>query len=293
MDLDVGGGADEPAARRVFGAVAEGYDAGRPGYHSGLVGEVLAYAGPGCRAAVEVGAGTGKATVPFAAAGLSVLCVEPDPRMADVLRANVAGFPAVDIEVSDFEDWSPGGRRFDLLFAATSWHWIDRHRRWALAVDALRPGGVVALFWNPLGVVEPGVHAELERVDRRYGIRDSSHAALAAGFGPRAGDWDAERMWPAAEIEADGRFGDLRAVRFRDEIITGTEDYLKLLDSTSTYRLLEPGVRERALADTARVLERNGGGVHLALITDLCLARLLRSSPEASGSADPAACRTG
>jgi len=206
-----------------------------------------------------------------------VLCIEPDPRMADVLRANVAGFPDVEIEVSDFEDWSPEGRRFDLLFAATSWHWVDRVRRCALAADALRPGGVVAVFWNPLGVVDPVVHAELEEVDRRYGIADSSHSSLAAAFGPRAGDWDTDGMWPAAEMEADSRFGDLREIRFRDEIVYGTGDYLKLLDSTSTYRLLTPDVREGALADTARVLEGYGDGLRLALITDLCLARLVSS----------------
>lgn len=54
---------------RVFGEVAELYDATRPGYPQPLVREVLAYAALGGRAAPEVGAGTGKATVPFAAAG--------------------------------------------------------------------------------------------------------------------------------------------------------------------------------------------------------------------------------
>jgi hypothetical protein len=41
-------------ARTVFGAAAEAYDAGRPGYHEALVGEVLTYAGGQTRAAVEV-----------------------------------------------------------------------------------------------------------------------------------------------------------------------------------------------------------------------------------------------
>jgi len=63
----------------IFGEVAELYDAARPGYADALAGEVLAYAGLGGRAAVEVGAGTGKATVAFAAQGIPLLCVEPDP----------------------------------------------------------------------------------------------------------------------------------------------------------------------------------------------------------------------
>jgi SAM-dependent methyltransferase len=265
---------DRRAAARSFGAAAQAYDAGRPGYHDNLVGDVLAYVGPGRRTAVEVGAGTGKATVRFAAAGVPVLCVEPDPQMADVLRSNTAGYPAVDIEVSGFEEWQPAGRRFDLLFAATSWHWLDRERRWRLAVDVLEPGGVVALFWNPLGVLDPRLHAELAVVDERYGIGDASHSSLATDYGDRPGDWDREGMWPAAEIAGDSRFSDLLEARYRAEIRYSTGDYLKLLDSTSTYRLLPPAVREHALADTARVLDRDGGGVRLLLITDLCLARV-------------------
>lgn len=39
---------------------------------------------------LEVGAGTGKATLALAERGLAVTCLEPDPRMAAVLRSNAA-----------------------------------------------------------------------------------------------------------------------------------------------------------------------------------------------------------
>jgi hypothetical protein len=38
--------------------------------------------------------------------------------------------------------------------------------------------------------------------------------------------------------------------------------------------MLPPAVRENAPADTARVLEENGGGIQMVLFTDLCLARV-------------------
>lgn len=254
------------AVQNVFGDAADNYDAARPGYHQDLVAEVLRYAGPGHRTAVEVGAGTGKASVLFAAAGVDLVCVEPDPKMAEVLRANVAGFPGVRVEVSAFEDWSPG-RRADMLLAATSWHWMDPVRRWDLALEALNPDGVVAIFWNPVGVIDPALHAELARVSPR-------DTDLASDFGPEAGDWDeAYGMWPSAELENDPRFGDVTTVRFRDEISYGTADYLKLLDSTSTYRLLDPPVRATALGAVGDIVDRHGGVIRLALFTDLCLAR--------------------
>ena len=49
-----------------FGAVASAYERYRPGYPDELVDEVLAYAGRPVRTALEVGAGTGKATRAFA-----------------------------------------------------------------------------------------------------------------------------------------------------------------------------------------------------------------------------------
>ncbi|MEV4924567.1 hypothetical protein [Streptomyces roseoverticillatus] len=56
--------------RHVFGDDADQYDAARPGYPGRLVEDVLGFAAlPTGVPAVEVGAGTGKATLAFAARG--------------------------------------------------------------------------------------------------------------------------------------------------------------------------------------------------------------------------------
>ena len=65
--------------RLVFGEVAELYDGARAGYSEAVVDDVLHYLGGDSRArrALEVGAGTGKATVAFAARGLAIVALEP------------------------------------------------------------------------------------------------------------------------------------------------------------------------------------------------------------------------
>ncbi|GAB2920003.1 hypothetical protein [Streptomyces sp. NPDC059173] len=45
-----------------FGAIAEAYERFRPGYPPVLLDRVMAYAGHPVRTALEIGAGTGKAT---------------------------------------------------------------------------------------------------------------------------------------------------------------------------------------------------------------------------------------
>ncbi|GAA2262587.1 hypothetical protein GCM10010232_62840 [Streptomyces amakusaensis] len=258
---------------KVFGEVAEVYDAARPGYSDELVGEVLAYAGLGGRGAVEVGAGTGKATVAFAERGVPLVCVEPDPRMAAVLRRNTAGHPGVRVEVCGFEEWEPGGRRFGLFLAATSWHWMAADRRWDLVHSVLEPGGAVALFWNPQAVVDGGLHGELAEIDRRHGVVESPHGALAATSGDEPGSrghWD---EWPEAECRRDGRFTEVRSVRFRRRARYDTERYLAFLASVSAYRMLPERRREQALADVGELLDARGGGIDMHHMNDLFLAR--------------------
>ncbi|MFF4456481.1 class I SAM-dependent methyltransferase [Streptomyces goshikiensis] len=266
------------ARGQVFGEVAETYEVARPGYADALVAEVLAYADLGERAAVEVGAGTGKATVPFAALGTPMVCVEPDPRMAEVLRRNTSGYPGVRVHTGGFEDWRPGCRRFGLLFAATSWHWVDPERRWDLAHNALAPGGAVALFWNPQGVRDAELHAALAEVDGHHGIDHAPHAELASSYGDVPGNWAGLPGWPEEECRRDGRFTDLRAVRYRQDLHYDTDRYLGHLASLSRYRVLPPERRDQVLADTGRVLDAHGGGIETELFSDLFLARVAEAS---------------
>src|SRR4051812_13872094 len=111
------------AERRViFGETVELYDAARPDYPAALIDDVIAASGPG--PALEVGAGTGKATVAVAARGVDLTCIEPDPRMAGTLRRNVAAYPAVRVVDATFESWPPD-RGYGLLYSAQAWHWVD------------------------------------------------------------------------------------------------------------------------------------------------------------------------
>jgi 2-polyprenyl-3-methyl-5-hydroxy-6-metoxy-1,4-benzoquinol methylase len=69
---------------------------------------------------LDVGAGTGIASIQLAKAGAQVLAVEPDARMAAVARGK-----GVHLEESTFEDWQPDGRTFDLVVFAQSFHWVE------------------------------------------------------------------------------------------------------------------------------------------------------------------------
>ena len=132
--------------RRTFDQDAELYDRARPGYPEQLLDDACAVAGLGPGSAVlEIGSGTGHATLPPARRGCSVVCVELGRQLAAVARTKLARFPRVAIVTAPFETWTPPHRAFDAVFAASSWHWLDPDVRYVKAAALLRPGGALAI----------------------------------------------------------------------------------------------------------------------------------------------------
>lgn len=132
---------DHRRTAESFGVDAERYDRTRPPYPDALIERITA-AAPG-PAVLDVGCGTGIQARQLRARGCTVLGVEPDPRMAAFARGT-----GLRVEVSTFEAWDPAGRVFDALVAGQAWHWVDPAAGAATAARALRPGGVLALFWH-------------------------------------------------------------------------------------------------------------------------------------------------
>src|SRR5690242_3741102 len=132
-----------PGRARSFGAVAEAYERFRPGYPPELVDLVMAYAEHQVRTALEIGAGTGKATRVFARRGISVTATEPDGAMLAELRKHVP--PEVRTVQTAFEDVRPD-QTYGLVYAAASLHWTEADGRWARVAELLEPGGIFASF---------------------------------------------------------------------------------------------------------------------------------------------------
>jgi SAM-dependent methyltransferase len=155
--------------RLVFVAVAELYDRARAAYSEAVIDDVLRFAGgDGSRLrALEVGAGTGKATVAFAVRGLAIVAIEPSAAMAVVARRNCKPFPNVRLECTTFEDWAVEANPFDLVFSAQAWHWVTPEVRYVKAAEALAGGGTLALFWHRTRWQGEDLRAELEDLYRR------------------------------------------------------------------------------------------------------------------------------
>ena len=259
--------------RLVFGEVAELYDRHRPAYPDAVVDDLIELAGLRAGSHVlEVGAGTGKATSMFAARGMRVLAVEPSTEMAGVARRVCAGYDGVRIEQTDFERWDPAGREFRLVFAAQAWHWVDPEVGFAKAASVLRPGGVLAAFWN---------RAVWARAQLRDAILDAYKRAAPEILA------ETDPIHPGSVLPADNEewrravaaTGGLSAADVRDYEWTQTysgADYAALLDTHSTIRVLDSERRSALLDAVANAIEENGDELILPFLTRLCLASRLK-----------------
>lgn len=216
-----------PRALR-FGAVAANYEQYRMGYPDEVADAVLAYAGRPIRSAVEVGAGTGKATRCFAARGIRITALEPDTGMAAVLRTNTAGLPVTCV-VSSFEQFHTDGH-VDLLFAAAAWHWTDPLTRWRRAYDLLASGGVLAMIGRPCELADADLATTVDDILDR---RTSAH-------GPTPG-WSMDEL-----TEAVGFTDPVQQHLHGSRVVTAGE-YLHRLTTTSGYLMLD--ARDRATVD--------------------------------------------
>jgi SAM-dependent methyltransferase len=255
--------------RLVFGEVADLYDRHRPAYPDSLIDDLVTLARlDGSQAVLEVGAGTGKATLMFAVRGIPVLAVEPSAEMATVARRNCSAYVDVKIEQSDFERWDPGDRRFPLVFSAQAWHWVQPAAGYAKAQQALSPRGTFAAFWNRVA---------WERADLREALAVAYKETVPelttdgpmhpANLRPDGdADWD-------REIAAAERLGGAEIRYYEWDQEYAAADYRGLLATLSEVRLLGEVPRARLLDAVTATIEAHGEPMSLPMRTRLCLAR--------------------
>src|SRR3954454_17429801 len=148
-----------------FGVRAEAYERFRPGYPVELFDTVMTYAGRTVRTALEIGAGTGKATRLFARRGVTVTATEPDEAMLAELRKHV---PAnVTTVRAAFEDLEPG-ESYGLVYAAAALHWTKAEGGWWRVAALLEPGGVFGSFGGPLQPADPAVEEAVRAARVRF-----------------------------------------------------------------------------------------------------------------------------
>ena len=233
-----------PGRALGFGMVAEAYERFRPGYPVELFEVVMTYAGQPVRMALEIGAGTGKATRLFAQRGITVTATEPDGLMLAELRKHV---PAnVKTVQAAFEDLRPGGS-YGLVYAAAALHWTNPEGRWSRMAALLEPGGVFASFGGPFQLVDP-VMKEAVRAARAPFLESDE---VPSPDGTPAGQ---DMQWPGTELQRSEWFTDVQQSVIERRVTMSARGYISHLSTISAYLELPTAEQEQVYSRIMQVL---------------------------------------
>lgn len=233
--------------RAIFDEDADLYASARPGYPDELFADLfdLAGLGPGARV-LEIGPGTGQATVALASRGCSVVGVELGASLAATLGRVAEGLP-VEVVVGAFEDYAPPPEPFDAVAAFTAWHWVTPEARLSHTHAALRPGGslITVTTEHVLGGTEQ-FFADAQRCYERW------DPATPAGLRLRPSD----EIPPALdEVDTSELFEPAFRRRYQQDITYSTRGYLDLLHTYSGHRALTADQRSGLMSCLGHLID--------------------------------------
>ena len=198
---------------------------------------------------LEIGCGTGQATVPLAERGLAVTAVELGANLADLARHRTARFPGVTVVTSSFEEWQDTQDtplRAVTVFNAL--HWIDPDARYAKPAALLGAGGAMVVGgcrWARPADAEP-FWADVQADYQAVGFPGSPPPPPE-----QIGGWH----FPD---EARPYFTEVASLRYPFRWSYSAEDYLAQLATQSGTRALGPDRASEFLARVRRRLDALG-----------------------------------
>ncbi|PWK83459.1 methyltransferase family protein [Lentzea atacamensis] len=247
---------DRERLRTTFGEDAARYHRARPTYPPQLFARLR---GPRI---LEIGPGTGQATLPLTRIG-DVTAVELSPELAAVAREHA---PQARLVVANFDEWPLPAEPFDLVVSATAFHWLDPSTRMARCAAALKPGGALAVI---------STHHVAGGTGQFFVDVQECYERWDPGTPPNL------RLSPAEDIPREFDDSDL----FEEPEFHGceweqaydTEAYVDLLLTYSNHIALP--ARDQLIADIAQLIDtRYGGRVTKRYLTQLAVARVRSAS---------------
>lgn len=237
-----------------YSPVVEMYDRARPRYPKSLIQRVVEVAQLAPQSKIlEVGCGSGFATVDFAKLGYAIDAVEPNLEFCRLVKQHCADYPNVRIIPQTFEEWQVEPRKFQIVLAANAWHWISSDIKYVKASEALQNNGALVLLWN----------SSLEPSYEIYQALDQIYQEIAPSIAPQyeGKETQEEILQGLGKLVGDsGLFQAPMQETIECERTYDVDRYLTYLNSASQFVALEPATREALLAGLRSTIDQQFGG---------------------------------
>ncbi len=246
------------------------YDKMRPGYVDDIYRAIFDYVHIDAEShVVEVGSGSGQATLPVLKTGCSLTAVEYGENFSNLLKDKFRDFEKFSVVTGKFEDVELEKDFCDLVFSATAFHWVPEEIGYPKVYSMLKNGGAFARFANrPRNCRD---NPELAReIDEIYNDHYNKYYGVKSGTKTWFTEDDAVKI---SQIPGKYGFSDIRYYLFYRERVFSSKEYVQLLGTYSDHMAIEESIRNEFFARIEDAIDRYGGTITINDTLDLELAR--------------------
>lgn len=251
-----------------YKGIAGIYEEIRPSYPEKLIKDVISKADLKLNnVLLEIGAGTGKATKQFAEKGFKINAIEIGEDMAEILKDKCADYPSVSVDVSSFEEWNnPNNQKYDMIYSAQAFHWIDKNIKYKKCYGLLKDKGHLILFWySPSNHKLDKTREIQEKIDMIVNRYVSNHFNDNGKLKRIEHDGVYKEDERKAEIESSGLFKLIEKLDYTHETKNNAEQYLKAMKSVPAFASKLDGIDNKIIEnmdnEIKEIINNQGGYV--------------------------------
>jgi len=250
--------------RLMFNEDVANYDRMRPTYVKALYDNIIQFSNlNSSKTALEIGIGTGQATMPFLQTGCTLEAIELGEDMAAFVKHKFANHKNFNVTNADFGDVSLHANNYDLIYSATAFHWIPQEIGYPKTFDLLKTGGTLALFWNHPYPGEGELYNKTQEIYSRY----------QTGIKPTVHKFSEDTCLGIVETIHKYGFIDIEYKIYRGTRVFNAQQYMSLLNTYSDHRARESESRQLLEAELTDVINQYGGTMEIQDTMDLYLAK--------------------
>lgn len=253
------------AFETTFDSAALDYEKSRPAYVKEIYEDILRYKPLHSESHVlEIGLGTGKASQPILDTHCHFVGIEPGEQLADLARERFRAYANFTLWNQTFQDFVCADDSFDLIYAATAFHWIPKEYGYTKVFHLLKPGGAFARFAYHAGPDQErkALTEEIQELYRRYMHTENPPAVF--------GNADAKKL--AEKALAYGFMNAQQSLYHAKKDFTADE-YIALLRTYPDHRKLYASDRKKLFDGIHSAIHKSGGIMTVYYTMDLELAR--------------------
>lgn len=251
--------------RFTFNEDVKNYDKWRPKYCTELFKDIIHYSNINSNSkAIEVGIGTGQATMPFLEIGCDVTAIELGEELAKFTKEKFKQYKSFSLYNTSFEDFKCENNKFDILYSATAFHWIPEDISYPKVFKLLKNNGTLALFWNRPFVnrEDDFLHQKIQSIYQKY--KPSNNKLI---------EHDTERYNEISKTILLYGFKDLQVNLYNQIRTFNSSNYISLLNTYSDHRSIEESTKQLMYNEIKNAILEYGDIINIYDTIDLYLAR--------------------